>query len=90
MALIVWKRKVRLQLTQQLEYARVEFRMQTARRWVEQLQLFEERIKSYPFSYTPVIELKDEPVLYRGCTIMKNFKIIYYYEESADTVVVVT
>ena len=90
MALIVWKRKVRLQLRKQLEYAREEFGLFTARRWVEQLIQFEERVKDYPASYTPVRELKDESILYRGCTVMKNFKIIYYYEEPVDTVVIVT
>ena len=90
MALIVWKWEVRLRLRKQLEYAREEFGLLTARRWVEQLQLFEERVKEYPASYTPVRELKDEPILYRGCTIMKNFKIIYYYEEQTDKVFIVT
>ena len=90
MALIIWKRKVRLQLRKQLEYAHTEFGQLTARRWVEQLMAFEERLKDYPASYTPIRELKDEPILYRGCTVMKNFKIIYYYEEPTDTVVIVT
>ena len=90
MALIIWRRKVRLQLKEQLEYARQEFGLLTARRRVEQLQMFEKRIEEYPASYTPVQELKDKPILYRGCTVMRNFKIIYYYEEPTDTVVVVT
>lgn len=81
---------MRLQLKQQLEYAFDEFGQLTAKRWVEQLQLFEDRLRKYPASYTPVPELKDEPILYRGCTVMKNFKIIYYYEEPTDTCVIVT
>lgn len=70
MALIVWKRKVRLQLKEQLEYARLEFGLLTARRWVEQLQMFEKRVEEYPASFTPVHELKDETIQYRGCTVI--------------------
>ena len=61
MALIVWKRKVRLQLKQQLEYAFDEFGQLTAKRWVEQLQLFEDRLRKYPASYTPVLKLRLHP-----------------------------
>ena len=67
-------------------YAHEEFGEATVRRWLSQISIIEDRLHKYPESFTPVAGLEDMDVIYRGCTIMHNFKLIYHYDKSTDTV----
>ena len=81
MAVVIWNNAASVQLEEHLLYAREEFGSATVRKWVKQLNYIVDSLQQYPTSYTPVRELRDKDVLYRGCTIMKRFKLIYYYDE---------
>ena len=87
---IVWRSKARRQYIQQLIYAQQEFGSKTFYRWVESVKDMEDRLRENPRSYTRVLELIDEPREYRGHIVMKNFKIIYSFDESRHLVKIVT
>ena len=87
---IVWRQKARQKYVQQLMYAQQEFGSKCFYKWVESVKEMEERLCENPRSYTRVLELKDEPREYRGHIVMKNFKIIYTFDESRRIVKIVT
>ena len=89
MAGIIWTKAIRIKLKDHLDYAYKEFGAKAMKRWLEQIEYIKASIKKYPTSYTPVRELKEEDFLYRGCTVMSRFKLIYYYDESSDKVYMV-
>lgn len=68
-----------------VDYALTEFGRKTARRWVESLKAIKHRMEMMPESYSFVPELLKWRK-YRGATIMKNFKVIYFYDEVKDEV----
>lgn len=86
MAVVIWNEEASYQLQEHLRYAKEEFGASTVRKWLKQIDYFVDSLQNYPTSYTPVRELNHCKVLYRGCTIMKNFKLIYFYDEPIDTV----
>ena len=90
MAKIIWHYQASLTLASHLEYAEQEFGKTTMLRWKKEIKAFEERLSVFPKSY-PIETLLDyKPVLYRSHHLMKRrFKIIYYFEESEDTVHIV-
>ena len=87
---IVWRSKARRQYIQQLIYAQQEFGNKTFYRWIESVKDMEDRLRENPRSYTRVLELIDEPREYRGHIVMKNFKIIYSFDERRHLVKIVT
>ena len=90
MAIVEWKPKTWLLYNGLLENARMEFGAKTARRWEDEFVHFYGRLKLHPTSYTPELLLRGKSRCYRGCLIMsRRFKIIYYYDESEDTVHIV-
>lgn len=89
MAEIVWTKAVRRKLKDHLDYAYEEFGAKTMRKWLAQMEYIRDSVKKFPTSYTPVRELNDEEFMYRGCTIMSRFKLIYHYDEQTGTVIMV-
>mgnify|MGYP002626071119 CR=1 FL=1 len=86
MAVVIWNEEASYQLEEHLNYAKEEFGASTVRKWLKQVEYFVDSVQKFPTSYTPVRELKDCRVLYRGCSVMQNFKLIYFYDEPIDTV----
>jgi plasmid stabilization system protein ParE len=90
MAKINWRERATLLLEDYIENASVEYGKTTAQRWVEEIAAFEDRVRQYPFSYSPEQLLLGKDILYRKCQIMKRrFKLIYYYDEAEDAVHVI-
>ncbi len=65
-------------------YAWEEFGRKAARNWNEQYLKIRHRLEMMPESYSPVLEFRNKTRIFRGATIMKNFKIIYFYNERLD------
>ena len=68
-----------------LGFALEEFGKKTVGRWQEQMSRIMHRLKMMPESYPFVPELQKWRK-YRGAIIMKNFKIIYFYNEEKDII----
>jgi len=87
MAKIEWSEEAKLIFKTYIKDARLEFGVSTAKRWQKERKDIEWSLKRFPTSYTPESLLSDRDILYRRCHIMnRRFKIIYYYDESEDTV----
>lgn len=69
-----------------LGFAYNEFGQKTAVHWQESYEKIINGLIKYPESYPPVRELRGVGVLFRGAKLMKNFKIIYHYDEAENTV----
>ena len=89
MAEIIWTKAIRRKLKEHLDYAYEEFGAKTMKKWLEQIVYIRDSLQKYPTSYTPVRELNEEDYLYRGCTVMTRFKLIYYYDEQLDKIYMV-
>ncbi|MBQ9363629.1 MAG: hypothetical protein IJT97_09475 [Bacteroidaceae bacterium] len=87
---IVWRAKAKRQYIQLLIYAQQEYGSKTFYRWVESIREMEDRLRENPKSYTRVLELANEPREYRGHIVMRNFKIIYTFDEKLHQVTIVT
>jgi len=68
-----------------LTYAFSEFGTKTVRRWNSEYAKIRHRLELMPESYSFVPELLKWRK-YRGATIMKNFKVIYFYDEEKNEV----
>ena len=87
MAKIVWTEEFQEQLDSYIGNASKEFGRSTAHRWAEQIAAIEHRLELFPTSYSPEYLLRGKDVLYRACQLMhRRFKLIYYYDETEDTV----
>ena len=90
MAKIIWHDNALALLDKHIEYAAMEYGKSTAKRWVDEIAAFEERVRVFPESYTPEELLKDLPILYRRRHLMnRRFKLIHCYDEAEDTVHVI-
>lgn len=87
---IVWRPKARQQYIQQLIYAQQEFGSKTFYKWVESIRDMEDRLRENPKSYTRVLDLASEPREYRGHTVMRNFKIIYTFDNKRRLIKIIT
>lgn len=74
------------ELKKSMAYALEEFGRKTAVRWRTQYRDIRHRIILMPESFSLVLEFRNKTKVFRGATIMKNFKIIYYYNEKLDVV----
>ena len=81
MVQIIWSKEALLQLKRHLEYSYTEFGNKTMNKFIKEVEGFEERLRLFPESYKLVPELSDLPKFYRGCTVMKNFLLIHYYDQ---------
>ena len=88
MVQIIWSKEALYQLKRHLEYSYIEFGNKTMNKFIEEVEGFEKRLLTFPESYKPVPELSDLPKFYRGCTVMKNFLLIHYYDQVSNTVYV--
>ena len=90
MAKIIWEENATTALLEHTEYARLEFGNSTVKRWQKEKYTIEWRLKRYPVSYPLEEILQERSILYRCCHLMnRRFKIIYYYNETEDTVHIV-
>ena len=71
------------EISERLDYASIEFGAKTADRWLEEYFSILHRLQLMPESYPFVPELQKWRK-YRGAIVMKNFKIIYFYNEEQD------
>ena len=89
MATIKWNKKARRMFVAHINYARQEFGFATALQWFDKKNEIEERIRKYPESYPPEELLNNKRRTYRRATLMTNFKILFVYYPSSDTVRIV-
>ena len=68
-----------------VDYALLEFGRKTAKKWIDSLIGIKHQLRLMPESYPFVPELQKWRK-YRGAIIMKNFKIIYFYNEEKDII----
>ena len=61
-----------------VDYALLEFGRKTAKKWIDSLIGIKHQLRLMPESYLFVPELQKWRK-FRGAIIMKNFKIIYFY-----------
>jgi len=88
-ATIKWNKRARRVFAEHINYARQEFGVTTAFRWFEKKNVIEERIRQYPESYPIESLLMHKRRIYRGAVLMKNFKLLYVYYPTSDTVRIV-
>jgi len=86
MAQVIWNENASLQLEAHLDYAVEVFGRKTVNNWYTDIRRIESRLSLFPKSYTQEPLLADRDKEYRGAILMKNFKLIHYYDEPSDTV----
>ena len=59
MAKIIWKKKAEILLADHITYARQEFGVTTAQRWMNWVNKIEARLRRYPESYTDTVHIVD-------------------------------
>ena len=90
MAKIIWDEMAELDLDKHVEDAYQEYGVSTAKKWLSEKESIEWRLERYPTSYPPEDLLMGRQKLYRRCNMMnRRFKLVYYYDESKDTVHIV-
>jgi hypothetical protein len=65
------------------------FGKKTARKWKEELKKIQNFLKKYPEAKPPFLGAPKFSYLLRGANFMRNFKLVYYYDESLDVVHIV-
>ena len=88
MVQIIWSKEALQQLKRHLEYSYTEFGEKTMNKFIREVEDFEERLRSFPESYRLVPELVELRQHYRGCTVMKHFFLIHYYDQTKNTIFV--
>lgn len=86
MAQIIWNKNASLQLEAHLDYAFEVFGRKTVNNWYADIRRIESRLTIFPKSFTPEPLLKNRDKEYRGAILMKNFKLIHYYDKEKDVV----
>ena len=89
MATIKWNKRARLLFVGHIDYAFHEFGATTAARWFARKKKIEDSISKFPESFPREPLLLDRCRIYRRAALMKNFKLIYVYYPSSDTVRIV-
>lgn len=72
------------EIKKSIEYALQEFGLKTARKWQTQYKEIMRSLEFMPKRYPIVAHFRNERMEFRGAIIMKNFKIIYFYNEEKD------
>lgn len=72
-----------------LDYGRKEFGITTVKRFYQDYKQIKKRLSSHPLSSPREPLLKKFLRPYRSTIIMQNWKIIYRYDETYDTVIFV-
>ena len=78
---ITWRSTARKQYIRHLRYALQEFGSKTLDDWVMSIDEMEKRLEENPKSFSIVPLLRHLPNEYRGCFVMKNFQVIYTFDE---------
>lgn len=86
MAKVIWREKASRLLEDHLDYALAEFGRKAVSNWYRDILRIETRMAIHPESFTPEPQLAHRGKVYRGAIIMKNFKLIHYYDKDCDTV----
>jgi plasmid stabilization system protein ParE len=86
MAQVIWNEKASLQLEAHIDYALTEFGRKAVNNWYKDIRRIESRLSILPRSFTQEPLLADRGKEYRGAILMKNFKLIHYYDETEDIV----
>ena len=86
MAQVIWNERATRQLEVHIDYALVEFGRKAVNNWYKDIRHIESRLSLLPTSYTREPLLADRGKDYRGAILMKNFKLIHYYDETEDVV----
>ena len=86
MAKVIWREKASLLLEAHLEYALAEFGRKTVSNWYRDIKRIESQMAIHPESFTPEPLLAHRGKTYRAAILMKNFKLIHYYDIECDTV----
>jgi plasmid stabilization system protein ParE len=89
-AKIIWKDSATQSLEKHIDYALSEFGRKAVSNWYKHILRIESRMKIQPESFPPEPFLANRNKLYRSSVLMKHFKLIFYYEESNDTVYIDT
>ena len=89
MATIKWNRKARCEFFEHIKYARHEFGVTTAFKWYAAKNNIEKQLSMFPESFSLEPLLRHKQRIYRRAVLMKNFKIVYVYYPSSDTVRIV-
>lgn len=89
MATIKWNKKARLLFVGHIDYAFQEFGTITAVRWFTRKKKIEDSISKFPESFPREPLLLNRRRIYRRAVLMGNFKLIYVYYPSTDTVRIV-
>lgn len=77
------------ELSKCVSYALLEFGRKTALAWHSQALAIQRRLNMMPESYPPAAYFRNKTIIFRGALIMKNFKIIYFYNEKQDVLWIV-
>lgn len=67
-----------------IEQAYEDYGMKAAKRWYDSVKVAIRKLGRFPEAYSPVGKKRN--IMFRGIIIMKNFKMIYYYDEQKDQV----
>ncbi|MBR1932066.1 MAG: type II toxin-antitoxin system RelE/ParE family toxin [Prevotella sp.] len=86
MAQVIWSDRAARQLEAHIDYALMEFGRKAVNNWYKDIKRIEARLALQPQSYTIEQLLAERDKVYRGATLMKNFKLIHYYDETAEVV----
>lgn len=90
MAKIIWKDSATLSLERHIDYALSEFGRKAVKNWYKYILRIEGRMSIQPESFPLEPLLADRKRRYRSAILMKNFKLIFFYDENADTVYIDT
>ena len=82
----MWNDRATRQLETHLDYALAEYGRKAVANWYKDIRRIESRLSLYPQSYTIEPLLARRRKDYRGAILMKNFKLIHYYDEATDIV----
>ena len=86
MVAIEWSPVADLQLLENLKYAQIMFGRKTTQRWADSIASIEKRLRMAPESYPLEPLLLSNPRQYRGALLMRNFRLIHYYDKSRNVV----
>ena len=86
MVQIDWSPVAKFQLKENLRYAQLMFGRKTVLHWAESVKRIEKRLRIAPESFPLEPLLLSNPRCYRGASLMKHFRLIYFYDNSAQTV----
>lgn len=86
MAKVVWREKALSLLEAHVDYALAEFGRKAVSNWYRDIRRIEARMALHPESFTPEPLLAHRGKVYRSAIVMKNFKLIHYYDKERDIV----